>query len=69
MTDQDHAAPLRQGEHALYLLRVWHEYDGDRPVWRASVKPPHGEQRHGFTSPGALLRYLAECLGPVGPPG
>lgn len=69
MTRQDHAAPLQQGEHALYLLRVWHEYDGDRPVWRASVKLPHEEQRRFFASPDALLRYLEGCLGPVGPSG
>ena len=66
---QDHATPPAPGEHALYLLRVWHEYDGDRPVWRASVKPPHEEQRRFFASPDALLRYLAACLDPRGPSG
>lgn len=59
---------LLHGEHALFLLRVWHEYDGDQPVWRASVKPPHEERRRFFTSPNDLLRYLGTCLEPPGPP-
>lgn len=66
MTMHNHAAPLLQGEHALYLVRVWHEYDGERRVWRASVKPPREEQRRFFSTPDALLRYLGECLEDVG---
>lgn len=65
MTSQDHAAPLQQGEHALYLLRIWHEYEDDCLIWRASVKPPYENQRRFFSSPDALLSYLACCLDPV----
>lgn len=68
MTSQDQAAPLQQGEHALYLLRVWYESGDDRLVWRASVKPPYENQRRFFTSPDELLSYLSRCLGPVEKP-
>ncbi|WP_045234993.1 hypothetical protein [Deinococcus pimensis] len=66
MTSQEHIGPVGQGEHVLYLLRVWYEYDGDRPVWRASLKGPHDERRRFFTSRDALLRYLGERLDPEG---
>jgi hypothetical protein len=64
MTSQDHAMPLQQGEHALYLLRIWYEYEGHCLVWRASVKPPYENRRRFFTSPDALLSYLSHCLSP-----
>lgn len=64
MTMHGHAGPLLQGEYALYLLRVWYEYDGDRPVWRASLKPLHEEQRRFLSSLATLLRHLEGCLAP-----
>ncbi|MFC4454234.1 hypothetical protein [Deinococcus sonorensis] len=63
----EHVITLQPGEHALYQLRIWLEDDGGRPRWRASVKPPHEEQRRVFTSPDALLRYLESCLSAVEP--
>ncbi|MFC3831636.1 MULTISPECIES: hypothetical protein [Deinococcus] len=56
-------SPARPGDHDLYLLRVWYELDGDRPVWRASVRQPYLDARRHFTTPEGLLAFLAEHLG------
>ncbi|THF68178.1 hypothetical protein E7T06_17750 [Deinococcus sp. Arct2-2] len=45
-------------EHTVYLLRIWHELDGSKVVWRASVLLPYGTQRRYFATPDALLEFL-----------
>ncbi|THF70919.1 hypothetical protein E7T06_04995 [Deinococcus sp. Arct2-2] len=58
-------APLRPAlEHAVYLVRIWHEPGDTQPVWRASVVAPHGTERRYFAHPEVLLAYLrAQVLG------
>ena len=48
--------------HEIYLLRVWYEFDGDQPIWRASLRVPDHEQRRHFASPDRLLAFLGERL-------
>lgn len=56
LDDQDRAP--RPAEHEVYLLRVWHEYDGARSVWRASVLLPGDAHRRYFATPTALIEFL-----------
>ena len=55
----------RPGDHEIYLLRIWYEIDGNRAVWRASVRQPYDEQRRHFASPDRLLAYLRDHV--IGP--
>ncbi|PYE53164.1 hypothetical protein DES52_110148 [Deinococcus yavapaiensis KR-236] len=54
--------PENDGEHSgrWYVLRVWFERDGDRLVWRASVR--ENALRTSFSSPKALLAYLSRSV-------
>ncbi|ULH17569.1 hypothetical protein MF271_21195 (plasmid) [Deinococcus sp. KNUC1210] len=56
MNDDTH--PPASTEHEVYLLRVWYESDGARPVWRASVLLPNDSQRRYFAVPATLLEFL-----------
>ncbi|MEF2280406.1 hypothetical protein V3W47_19100 [Deinococcus sp. YIM 134068] len=53
--------PRLPGEHEVSLPRVWHESDGTRAVWRASVLRGDSPRRH-LATPDALLNFLAEHL-------
>ncbi|GGR06493.1 hypothetical protein [Deinococcus ruber] len=52
--------PLAPSEHEVYLVRVWYEFDGARPVWRASVLLPNDSQRRYFAAPATLLHFLGD---------
>ncbi|MDB5046129.1 MAG: hypothetical protein JWQ08_2179 [Deinococcus sp.] len=54
------ARPLSSGEHEVYLLRVWHEFDGPHAVWRASLLLQSEPQRRYFATPAALLHFLSK---------
>ena len=54
---------MNQARHYLsYLLRLWQERDADRPVWRASLERPGGEELKGFAGPEELFNFLQEQL-------
>ncbi|PYE55443.1 hypothetical protein [Deinococcus yavapaiensis] len=54
----EYGFPLASTTHDIYLLRVWYEFDGPRPVWRASVLLPNDPRRRYFSEPDALLHFL-----------
>ncbi|SMB97552.1 hypothetical protein [Deinococcus hopiensis] len=56
----DDSRVLSPTEHEVYLLRVWYEFDGPRPVWRASVLLPHDDRRRYFATPEVLLHFLGK---------
>ncbi|BDP44465.1 hypothetical protein DAETH_44340 (plasmid) [Deinococcus aetherius] len=57
MNEFTHPPP---SEHEVYLLRVWHEPDGNDLVWRASMLLPQNTGRRYFATPDALLDFLGE---------
>lgn len=59
--NEDGQFPRLPGEHDIFLLRVWHESDGERAVWRASVLRGNSPRRY-FSTPDALLHFLDEHL-------
>ncbi len=58
--NEDDRAPVH-GEHEVYLLRIWCEFDGPRPVWRGSVLHDQSQRRY-FATPEALLTFLTQRL-------
>jgi hypothetical protein len=47
-----------QRDYLSYLLRLWRESEGERPVWRASLKSTHTGEKTGFGSLEELCEFL-----------
>jgi hypothetical protein len=56
---------VEQQDYLSYLLRLWQVEDGERPMWRASLKGVHDGQQVGFASLQDLFRFLRTCTGMV----
>ena len=48
-------------EAVSYILRVWLEPSAQN-IWRASLTETKTQQKHYFSSPQALLSFMAENL-------
>lgn len=62
--------PLKQRRYLSYLLRIWRENGGDRPLWRASLERSQDCERLVFASLDDLFAFLEEdtkssLLGPT----
>jgi hypothetical protein len=49
---------VQKRRYLSYLLRLWQEGSGERPLWRASLESPQGGERLGFASLEDLYAYL-----------
>jgi hypothetical protein len=54
---------VEQQGYLSYLLRLWRAEDGERPMWRASLKGVHNRQQLGFASLEDLFHYLRSRTG------
>lgn len=54
--------------HLAYLLRLWRVGEGERAVWRASLRDVRTGERVGFPGLDEALAYLQAQLGPTRPP-
>lgn len=52
-----------QRDYLSYLLRLWKESDGARPVWRASLKSSHTGEKVGFGSLEEMYEFLRRETG------
>jgi len=52
-----------QRDYQSYLLRLWRESDGERPVWRASLRSTHTGERVGFGSLEEMCEFLRRQMG------
>ena len=52
-----------QREYFSYLLRLWRESDGERPVWRACLKSARTGEKVGFGSLEELYQFLLRQVG------
>ena len=52
-------------DYLSYLLRLWQVEDGERPMWRASLKGVHNRQQVGFASLQDLFRFLRTRTGTI----
>jgi hypothetical protein len=56
----------QQRRYVAYLLRLWQEGGGERPLWRVSLESPQGGERLGFASLEDLFAFLEEKTGSGG---
>ena len=49
---------IQKRRYLAYLLRLWPEWSGGRPLWRASLERPQAGERLGFASLVHLFAYL-----------
>jgi len=54
-----------QPDYLSYLLRLWRAGDGERPMWRASLRSAHTGEQVGFASLEDLFRFLRIQTGKV----
>ena len=55
-----------QRDYLSCLLRLWRMGNGERPMWRASLKSVHNGQQVGFASLEDLLHFLRAQTGTDG---
>ena len=57
----------QQGRYLSYLLRLWQQGGGERPLWQASLESPQGGDRLGSASLEDLYGYLEGQTGSSSP--
>jgi hypothetical protein len=58
---------IQKRRYLSYLLRLWPEGGGERPLWRASLERPQGGGRLGFATLEDLYAYLEGQTGSRSP--
>jgi len=61
--------PGAESNYLAYLLRLWRIWDGDQPVWRASLEAPGSREARGFASIEAVFDFLRDQVDEQTPPG
>ena len=50
----------REQGYRAYLLRLWHEGDGESLSWRVSLQSPQRDEVRGFASLSDLFAFLED---------
>lgn len=54
--------PASESGARIYVLRIWKDPSGERPLWRAAVRDgPNGERKY-FADPRSCLEHLRRVL-------
>jgi hypothetical protein len=49
---------VEQPDYSSYLLRLWRQRNGERPMWRASLKSARSGEQVGFANLEDLFHFL-----------
>jgi hypothetical protein len=63
--DTHSLASQEQRDYLSYLLRLWRESEGERPVWRASLRSTQTGEKVGFGSLEELCEFLRHRIGVI----